>query len=172
MLRSLLTVLALGFVIELGSSYGNDECIKLYKNKQHRGFEFANCTDAEVSIKWRKGRKLGLLFTNVENATILLNDACEFDLVGKKHPLLNFLILGSDGKLRNLGQQEVYCQGKNLLNEVDDQWIWTNFRVQTHSFSSSSQIYVFVNHPVNGEGTEYVPANSTSTSPTTSNESF
>ncbi|KAI6180345.1 hypothetical protein M3Y98_00710000 [Aphelenchoides besseyi] len=164
MLHSLLTILALGIVIKLGIAYGNDKCIKLYKNKQHRGFDLSNCADAKVAIKWQKKHELGLLFKNVENVTIVLNDVCEFDLVGKKYPVWSFLILGTDGKLRNLWQQEVYCYGKNLLNEVDDQWIWSEFRVQTHSYSSSAQIRVFANYPLKGEGEEYVPMNSTSSS--------
>ncbi|KAI6185878.1 hypothetical protein M3Y98_00072100 [Aphelenchoides besseyi] len=152
-------------VVSLSDVIESDECIRKYENNDDRGFLFANCTDAEIVIKWRKKHDLRF--------SIIVNDVCKLEIEGKNNSngLYELMIgdfetnydrdywshfsLRSNVKLDSEWSRAVACSKKKLRNKIDDQWVWTRIRAKAANVALTSDFIVYIYYPDDGEIAQY-----------------
>ncbi|KAI6220733.1 hypothetical protein M3Y95_01027400 [Aphelenchoides besseyi] len=162
-------------------AYGNSECIRNIKLANFTGFGFKYCSAAaEVSMKWKQEHAMGMLVINdteliaEQHFKVVVNNNCTFNFMSKKGggyaewkigdsvvvnctDIADCMLGSGDSSIDN---STASCT--NALNEIDDTWAWSKFRVE--NLPSEFRFHVFVLYPDDeGEGTEYVVSSSTET---------
>ncbi|KAI6210185.1 hypothetical protein M3Y96_00300900 [Aphelenchoides besseyi] len=157
----LLKIVLLMFIIDLDDSY--DTCIQPYNQSTELGFEFKNCTDAVIAIKWRTYHVLVVWIDYETNDTrkfqLFLNDDFELKFEGAgstkaKWTLSNdsigtscetiekcLLLIADNGilQLSTNGKQLQY-NDRPAEYAIDDEWVWTKIEVVNLPYEYTLQI--------------------------------
>ncbi|KAI6217088.1 hypothetical protein M3Y95_01239900 [Aphelenchoides besseyi] len=158
---------------QIVSSYGNNDCIQ--KDKTDFGFEFKDCTGpTEVTMKWRKEHYLNWFYLgshfNPLKTKLVINEQCTLDYKmegnvfqwaeenGNENYSAAFFSsphLYGNGILIKYWDDGIVCENKSLVNSIDDEWVWTRFRMI--DFPYRYRFFVYVKDGGGDEGTEQMP---------------
>ncbi|KAI6212312.1 hypothetical protein M3Y94_00006000 [Aphelenchoides besseyi] len=147
------------------------------------GFVFENCTEpAEVTFKWKDKRELRLAlnvdsdFDKVQTFQLVINDQCSLTFTGNAFEASNYgTWTTEDGKVTNASflvarllfitnfgnlivgdGRKIGCRNKILRNQIDDDWVWSKFRLS--AIPKTWSYYILINGKVDeNEGDEYDP---------------
>ncbi|KAI6198443.1 hypothetical protein M3Y96_00519800 [Aphelenchoides besseyi] len=179
MLRLLLFGLMFGMNVQ-----SLNKCIEKINRTDMRGFMFKDCSGpAEVAFKWKNKHELKLALNldlaidAVRTFQLIINDKCSLTFNGyepsygtwttEDGKVINatFLEVGglyitnADNLILENGQ-EIDCGGKILRNEIDNDWVWSKFRL--YDLPKTYSYYILINgHVDEGEGEEYNPLETT-----------